>query len=98
VQQSISIGTGTVECFGGDVVIGGHGGHGRHSGDRCLSSCSTDFDGRTGGDENSPKILQVIVGLPSTFASLTVGETKCPAKPSVPARNLYVKPHQKKSS
>jgi hypothetical protein len=60
VQQSISIGTGTVECFGGDVVIGGHGGHGRHSGDRCLSSCSTDFDGRTGGDENSPKILQVI--------------------------------------
>ena len=28
----------------------------------------------------------LIVGLPSTFASLTVGETKCPAKPSVPAR------------
>jgi hypothetical protein len=59
VQQSISIGTGTVECFGGDVAIGGHGGHGGHSGDRCLSSCSTDFDGRTGGDENSPKILEV---------------------------------------
>jgi len=41
VQQSISIGTGTVECFGGDVAIGGHGGHGGHSGDRSLSSCST---------------------------------------------------------
>jgi hypothetical protein len=28
----------------------------------------------------------VIVGLPSLFASLTVGETKCPAKASVPLR------------
>jgi hypothetical protein len=59
VQQSISIGPGTAECFGGDVAIGGHGGQDGHSGDRCLSSCSKDFDGRTGGDENSPNILQV---------------------------------------
>ena len=36
MQQSISIGPGTAECFGGDVAIGGHGGQDGHSGDRCL--------------------------------------------------------------
>jgi hypothetical protein len=30
--------------------------------------------------------VALIVGLSSLFASLTVGETKCPAKVSVPAR------------
>jgi hypothetical protein len=37
-------------------------------------------------EHQQPVHMGVIVGLPSTFASLTVGETKCPAKPSVPAR------------
>jgi hypothetical protein len=45
--------------------------------------------------DNSALLLPVIVGYPSLFASLTVGESKCDGKASVVPRFLYKNPHQK---